>query len=487
MADRSRVGIEAELKFGKGKKVSSASRGLPFRILVVADFGGHQSRGEVRPLGEARPQRVDLDSFGAVLRKIAPRLSIAIGDQPPFTVAFEHLEDFHPDHLFGESEFFAPMRELRRQLKDGQAFERAAALLGQVNQTAPAAGPVGAAPADDGDLTRLLGRPAAASAAAAATAAGTVDSLIRQAVAPHVVGKADPRQAQLIAAVDGMTGELMRAVLHDPGFQRLEAFWRGVDRLVHGLELDENLQLFVLDASREELAADFAAAPNLANSAMYRILVEHGTAVPWSLLVHATPCTLRSEDATLLGQLGTLAQEVQAAVVAGLDLKAWIADFASLDEQRACAALRGSTAATSVAVATPGIKLRLPYGKATDPIESFPFAEQSSPPSPERYLWGSAGFALAELLAKSYSAAEGWNFEPGDQGTLDDLPLDFFEEEGEKEESPATQAWLTEAKADDILKDGFIPLVAMKGRGEVRVPRIQSIASPPAALAGRWR
>jgi type VI secretion system protein ImpC len=131
--------------------------------------------------------------------------------------------------------------------------------------------------------------------------------------------------------------------------------------------------------------------------------------------------------------------------------------------------------------------LRLPYGKGTDPIESFPFAEQSSPPSPERYLWGSAGFALAELLAKSYSAAEGWDFEPGDQSTLDDLPLDFFEEEGEKEESPATQAWLTETKADDILKDGFTPLVAMKGRGEVRVPRIQSIASPPAALAGRWR
>ncbi len=488
MADRSRAGIHAEFTLGKGKPASSASRGVPFRILVVGDFGGHQSRGEVRSLAQARPHRVDLDSLGAVLRRIAPSLSVAIGDQPPFTVAFEHLEDFHPDRLFDGTELFAPLRELRRQLQDGKAFERAAALLNQVGSVVPPpAAPSAAAPPDDADLMRLLGRPAAAPPAAAPTATGTVDALIRQAVAPHIVGKADPRQAQLIAALDGMSGELMRAVLHDPGFQRLEGFWRGIERLVHGLELDESLQLFVLDASREEMAADFAAAADLAGAAMHRILVEHGTGVPWSLLVHATPCGRRTEDATLLGQLGTLAQSVDAAVVAGLDWKAWTAGFASFEDQRACAALRGSTAATSVAVALPGMMLRLPYGKGTDPIESFPFAEQSSPPVRERYLWGSAAFALTELLAKSYTAAEGWDFEPGDHGTLDDLPVTFFEVEGDKEEAPATQAWLTEGQAEEILKDGFIPLVAMRGRGEVRVPRIQSIASPPAALAGRWR
>jgi type VI secretion system protein ImpC len=481
MADRSRAGFEAELTSGKRRK-PAASEGTVFRMLVIADFGGHQARGEVRPGRELRVQRVDLDSFSAVLRKIAPRLPIAIGDQPPFAIAIEDMDGFHPDQLFADLEFFAPMRELRRQLQDGKAFERAAALLGKVNEPAPAVG----GPAGDDDLLRLLGRPPSAGAPAAGPA-GVVDNLIHQAVAPHIVGKPDPRQAELIAAVDGMTGELMRAVLHNAGFQRLEAVWRGLDRLVRALELDETLQLFVLDASREELAADFAAAPNLADSAMYRLVVGQGAETPWALLVHGAPCSRRQEDATLLANLGTLAQEVEAAVVAGMDRTAWSAGFASLEEQRACAALRSSPAATAIAVAAPAILLRLPYGNATDPIEAFAFSEQTSPPAPDGFLWGSAGFLLAELLAQSYTAAGGWDFTPSDSSTISDLPIYVFTQDGESVATPAAQAWLAESKIDDLIKEGFVPLVSVKGRGEIRVPRFQSIASPPAALAGRWR
>ena len=483
MADRSRAGIKAEFAFGKARQPKAASvPGTAFRMLVLADFGGHQARGEVRPGGDLVPQRVDLDSFSAVLRKVAPRIPIAIGDQPPFTVAIEEMDDFHPDQLFGSLEFFAPMREMRRQLKDPKAFARAAALLGKASDGAPAAGqPTGG----DDDLLRLLGRSSSPTPAPSGVAS-SVDALIRQAVAPHVVGKPDPRQAELIAAVDGGSGELMRAVLHDRGFQRLEAAWRGLDRLVRAVELDESLQIFVLDASRGELAADFAAKPNLAESAMYRIVVDHGGTTPWSLLVKGDPCSKRQEDAFLLTRLGTLAQEVDAAVVAGMEWAAWIGGFASLEDQRACAAMRSSTAATSIAAAAPGILLRLPYGPGTDPIEAFAFTEQTSPPTAERYLWGTASFAVAQLLAQSYTAAGGWNFAPGDDSTLSDLPIHFFTQDGEKVETPAAQVWLSEAKVDELIGEGLMPMVAVKERGEVRVPRFQSIAYPPAALAGRW-
>jgi hypothetical protein len=46
---------------------------------------------------------------------------------------------------------------------------------------------------------------------------------------------------------------------------------------------------------------------------------------------------------------------------------------------------------------------------------------------------------------------------------------------------------LPESKIDALIKQGLMPLVSAQGRGEVRVPRFQSIASPPAGLAGRWR
>jgi type VI secretion system protein ImpC len=481
MAERSRVGIEAEFTIGKRKRPAATSD-TPFRMLVIADFGGHQTRGEVRTSSELRVQRVDLDSLPLVLRKIAPRVPIAIGGEPPFTVAIGDMDGFHPDQLFAELQFFAPLRELRRQLSDGKAFARAAAMLGKVAEPAPASAPVASA---GDDLLRLLGRPASPEVV---TPASTVAELVRQAVAPHIVGKPDPRQAELIVAVDGMTGELMRAVLHDAGFQRLEAAWRSLDRLVHVLELDENLQIFVLDASREELAADFAAKPNLADSALYRIVVDRpGEAPQWSLLVNGNPCGRRQEDAALLGRLGSLAQEIEATVVTGQNWAAWTSGFASLEDQRACGALRSSPAAHSIGAATPGFLLRQPYGKGTDAIESFAFSEQSTPPVPERFLWGSAAFLVAELLARSYTAAGGWDFSPGDECVISDLPIHVFTQDGESVETSGAQVWLGEAKVDELIKEGLMPLVAVKGRGEVRIPRFQSIASPPAALAGPWR
>jgi type VI secretion system protein ImpC len=52
---------------------------------------------------------------------------------------------------------------------------------------------------------------------------------------------------------------------------------------------------------------------------------------------------------------------------------------------------------------------------------------------------------------------------------------------------PSAEVWLPETKVDAIIQGGFMPIVPMRGRGSVRVPRFQSIASPVAPLAGRWR
>ncbi len=487
MSDRSRAGIEMNFAFGKGQKAKPEKRpDAPMRLLVLGDFGGHGSREHVRTGAELRPQRVDLDNFPSLLGKIAPRIQIRLGDQPPVTVAIGELEDFHPDRLFASLEFFAPMRELRRQLQDPKTFAVAAAMVGSVApvQAGPTAGDIAA---HGEDLQRLLGRPSTPEAPAAVKPASVVDAMLREAVAPHVVGKSDPRQADMVAAADGMTGELMRALLHDPGFQAVEAVWRGLDRLLRGLELDESLQVHVLDVSRAELAEDFAAAPSLAETAMYGLIVDRAGDKPWSLLIDCNPYGRGQEDAALLARLGTLAQQVDAAVVAGMDWAAFSAGSASLEDQRAWTALRNSTAATSIAVSLPGILLRLPYGKGTEPIERFVFTEQTSPPASGRYLWGSPALAVAQLLAQSFASAGGWDFAPGDHSSIDDLPIHITRQDGESVQTPCAQTWLPESKIDALIKEGLMPMVSAQGRGEVRVPRFQSIASPPAALAGRWR
>jgi type VI secretion system protein ImpC len=311
--------------------------------------------------------------------------------------------------------------------------------------------------------------------------------MIRESVAPHIVGKSDPRQADLLAAVDGMAGELMRAVLHDPVFQEVEAAWRDLDRLVRDLELDETLQVFVLDASREEIVHDLAGAPTLADSALYRIVADHVGDDPWSLLVDLHAYRRGQEDAALLVRLGAIAQQVDAAVLAAMDWTAWSAGFASPVDEQAWTDLRDTHAARSIAVALPSILLRLPYGKDTDPVEQFAFTEQTDPPASRRYLWGSAAAAVARLLGQSFSIAGGWDFAPGDDSIIDDLPVHITKSDGESVQTPCAQAWLPESKIDALIDQGVMPLVSAQGRGEVRVPRFQSLATPPAALAGRWR
>jgi type VI secretion system protein ImpC len=489
MADRSRAGIEMNFAFGKGRKPKTEQNpDAPLRMLVLGDFGGHATRAEVRPGAELRPQRVDLDSFAALLGKIVPRIQIQLGDQAPWVIPIRELEDFHPDHLFASLELFAPMRELRRQLQDPKTFALAAAMIGSIGGAKPAAvAPTASEMATHGeDLQRLLGKPPT-SQAPAVQPVSAVSAMIHEAVAPHLVGKTDPRQADLIAAVDSMTGELMRGVLHDPGFQAVEAAWRGLDRVIRAMELDQTLQIFVLDISRAELAEDFATAPSLAETAMYGIVVDRAGDKPWSLLVDCNAYGRRQEDAALLARVGTLAQEMGAAVVAGLNWSAFSAGFTSLEDERAWTALRNSTAATSIAVAVPSLLLRLPYGKGTEPVERFAFTEQTSPPTSGRYLWGASALAVAQLVAQSFAAAGGWDFAPGDESSIDDLPTHITKQDGESVQTPCAEAWLPESKIDALIKEGLMPMVSVQGRGEVRVPRFQSIALPPAALAGRWR
>src|SRR6185369_2237133 len=123
-----------------------------------------------------------------------------------------------------------------------------------------------------------------------------VRALIREAVAPHIVPDAPPQQALYVAAVDAAIGEQMRAILQEPQFKALEALWRGMYWLASNLETDEQMQLYILDASQAELLADPDAAQELIASSG-----------PWSLVIGHYSFGLAAEDIGLLARLGTAA------------------------------------------------------------------------------------------------------------------------------------------------------------------------------------
>ncbi len=461
----------------------------PMRLLVMGDFSGLTARPKAALA--ARPtHRVDVDNLDTVMQRLAPRLEMPTGEAD-----FEGLDDFHPDALLNRLDVFQALRELRRRLMNPATFAQAAAELQQPGAPAspamPAnpAAPAPAAPAAPGDglLSQLLGgNPVAAAPAPSSTqvAASGIDALIRQIVAPHIVPNIAPQQANLLASVDAAISEQMRTLLHAPAFQAMEAAWRGVQWLISSLELDDELQLHLFDVSRDELLADVVAAQGqLALTGLHRALADRWRNQPggesWTVLVGLYSFGPSDTDIGLLAALGLIASQ------AGGPLRAAGGTALASGEPAALAgwqALRGSEAAPWIGLAAPRVLLRLPYGKASDPVVSFNFEELAvGEPAHEDLLWGNGGLAAALLIGRAFSA-KGWDFEPGDERQIDDLPAYTYLKDCERELQACAEHYLGEQGGNALLAAGLMPVMSHRHANAVTVLRFQSVAEPAAGL-----
>lgn len=458
-----------------------ASRG-PLRMLLLGDFGGRAARDR-QPLAERSIFRLDGDTFDTVLARVAPALTVGSN-----TIEFGEFEQFHADSLYATLPMFAALRQLRQRLLDPARFTQAAAELGVAAPASPAAA---AEPGTGADLlTGLLGgRPVAAPAPKPTSSqAQGIDDLIRRIVAPHVVPDTRPQQAALVASVDAAITAEMRTLLHDPRFQALESAWRGAMWLVSSLELDEDLQLHLLDVTRDELLADIVTSGGrLAETGLHRLLADRWRNVPggepWHVLVGLFQFGPSDTDIGLAAALGIIASQAGGPLLAGGDPALASADESTLAGWQA---LRGSEAAPWLGLVAPRVLLRMPYGERSDPLSAFAFEEfPGGRPEHEALLWGSGSLAAALLLGRGFSA-RGWDMRLGDESEIDDLPAYTYASEGESVLQPAAENLLTDRAVESLLTAGLMPLASHRQRNAVTLLRWQSIAQPARALAGAW-
>ena len=501
---------EREVHLNLGTSLESAREidpQTPFRIVICGDFSGRANRGvrqTGRELAAQKPVRVDRDNFEEVLAQHDVRLEnlFSGNDGKLVSVDIKELDDFHPDRLFDGVELFESLRSLRRRLLNRATFDQAAdevrgwaAAPSQVKEPPPSAP---AAP-DNGPANvpeNLLENMFAETGLVPRESGPDWNRFIQETIAPYVIPGADPQNDQLVACVAAAVSKSMQALLHHPDFQQIETAWRGLFLLVRRLETDASLQLYLLDISKQELAADLPGDDFLA-SGLYKVLVEKtvGTpgAKPWAALVGNYVFGPEKADIQLLGRLARLAAAAGApwlaaahgSVVGCPDPQ----QTPEPDDWQASAGpawqeLRQLPASRYVSLLWPRFLLRMPYGTQTSPTKAFKFEELSSKTSHEHLLWGNAAFLAALALGESF-AESGWDLQPNQGREIAGLPCFAAPDaQGDMEMLPCGELWLRDRGAERVASVGLTPLFSIQGVDAVHLGGLISLNGQ--AVAGRW-
>lgn len=465
--------VEMDVNVGREPMVARPLPDTPFRIALIGDFGA----------GARKPGRqavvIDRDNVDEVVAALAPVLDLKLDDGSQISIHFSALDDFHPDRLYERLGIFASLRELRRRLADPGTFaETARQLRGEpATREAPRVA--------TGDLLDQILSVNESAEEKFEAAGGDLHGFIQRIMAPHLVAHTDPRQAQMVADVDTAIGATMRTMLHHPDFQSLESAWRSASLLAMRIETSSMLEVALIDLPRSQLSG--AAALDLLRASATDDR-------PWSLLVGLYTLGDGPDEAALLGELAATAAQLGAPWLSGAhpsligcesiagtpDPAEWQATG-----NPAWSVVRRSPLARSLGLALPRFLLRLPYGKQTEQCERFAFEEMPGNPSHEGYLWGNPAAALAILIGQAFADGE-WRFQPGRHLDLTGLPLHLFKVNGVSYATPCAETLLSERATERILDLGLMPLASVKEQDAARLVRLQSVAEPPAPLAGRW-
>jgi len=513
--------ITVALTTGRHTSQDQPASDEPFRILILGDFSGRAPTGDMKSkaqMATRRPIPIDRDNFDEVFAGMGVKITLPLEQTniSPLTLPFNKLDDFHPDHIVQQIQVFQVLKNLRKQLMDPTTFQKAANEIQtwamkkskehpkDPKQKRQEPSPPEPEPVDTDQLLKqiLEGSESPQQSGREGIQGTDWKKFLQTIMAPHIVPGTDPEQPKLLAYVDEAISEQMHQILHDPGFQQIEASWRGLFLLMQRLETDAQLTVSILDISKDELTADLGESEDLGSTAIYHHLVETTVGTqggePWAVVAAQYTFDRTREDATLLGRIANIAAQGGFAFLAEAssnvlgcpslaqnpDPRDWSPpDTSGTDDP--WEALRQLAEAKYLGLALPRFILRWPYGKQTDPLEIFDFEEMSDPPKHQEYLWGNPIFACLYLLGTSFNQDE-WNLRPGTFQEIDGLPLHVVKEGGETKIQPCAETILTERAAEAILDQGLMPLVSIKNQDAIRLVRFQSLAKPYQPLAGRW-
>jgi type VI secretion system protein ImpC len=129
--------------------------------------------------------------------------------------------------------------------------------------------------------------------------------------------------------------------------------------------------------------------------------------------------------------------------------------------------------------------LRNPYGEKSDPIDRFDFEEFTPKEGLRGMLYASGAILAGLLLGESFVKGGMKKMNLGSLMTAGDMPYYFYEDrDGDQVALPCTERLVSVDLASHVAAQGFMPVISIKGKPEVRLGSFQSLAGKP--LAGPW-
>lgn len=454
--------IDFTLDFNRLKAGYERSKDSPYRIYVLGNFSGQT--------GVSWEQRkivsIDIDSFDQVMSRIQPTLETEAG----FRLAFETLDDFHPDVWLQRVPILADLLTLKQQLSNPRTAAQAAAKIKAFlpeSTNDNAVQPQAPSETQAEMLERLLGkRPEPTSGESDA-----VQRLVEQMVSPFVSKAAEPQHQTLIDIIDATVSEYLRMLLHRPDFQALESLWRATAALVSEESADEQL-FFLIDIDQSALLTELRSGRQVFEQQLLAH-IQSGDDEQDVLLLGAFAFSDSADDSDLLGLCSCLATSCKAYFLgsAGPTLIENVI-FAAFDNAQKWNHYLKQVRADSVILAYPRYLSRLPYGNKRDPLETIAFEECSATPESGELLWGNPAFLCVRVLIRNTQEQK-----MADPFFFRDMPSFTFDKEGAQVLQPGAEFVMTEKQANALLSQGIMPVIAYHQRQGVRLLALSTLSS----------
>ncbi|HEY4890318.1 MAG TPA: type VI secretion system contractile sheath large subunit [Reyranella sp.] len=318
-----------------------------------------------------------------------------------------------------------------------------------------------------------------------------VKNLVEQALAGTVTFDRNLTRTfdKAVAAIDAKMSAQLNAIMHDPKFLKLEGSWRGLHYLVQNSETGTSLKLRVLNISKRDLGRDLSRAIEFDQSQLFKKIYENefGTpgGEPYGALIGDYEWTNHPDDLETLRLMsnisaGAFAPFITAAGAGMFGFDSWtelskprdLAKIFDTVEFTKWRSFRDSEDARFVNLVMPRVIARLPYGKATKPIDEFEYEEapmdkrgKAQAMDHESYCWSNAAYVMGARLTDAFAkngfctairGAEGG-------GKVENLPTHIFtSDDGDIDTKCPTEIGITDRREFELSNQGFLPLCHYK-------------------------